>query len=247
MGKLDQRIALISGAGRGIGRAIAEQFASEGATVLCVSKTPVNCQQVAQDIVKNGGKAEAFPMDVADKNSIASVSEEILKKYTCVDILVNNAGITRDKLFVRMDDEDWEQVLMTNLFSAFYLCKQFVRPMTMKRWGRIINMASVSGIMGNAGQANYSAAKAGLIGFTKTLAKELACRSITVNAIAPGFIATNMTQSLPESVVEQAKKIIPLKRFGEVEDVSNVATFLASDAASYITGQVLKVDGGMVM
>ncbi|MGX8716496.1 MAG: 3-oxoacyl-[acyl-carrier-protein] reductase [bacterium] len=247
MGKLDQRIALISGAGRGIGRAIAEQFASEGATVLCVSKTPANCQQVAQDIINKGGKAEAFPMDVADKNSIASVSEEILKKYACVDILVNNAGITRDKLFVRMDDTDWEQVLLTNLFSAFYLCKQFVRPMTMKRWGRIINMASVSGIMGNAGQANYSAAKAGLIGFTKTLAKELACRSITVNAIAPGFIATNMTKDLPETVVEQAKKVIPLKRFGEAEDVANVATFLASEAASYITGQVLKVDGGMVM
>lgn len=247
MGKLDHRIALISGAGRGIGRAIAEQFALEGATVLCVSKTPENCQKVAQDIVENGGKAEAFPMDISDKKSIASVSEEILKKYTCVDILVNNAGITRDKLFVRMDEEDWEQVLLTNLSSAFYLCKQFVRPMTLKRWGRIINMASVSGIMGNAGQANYSAAKAGLIGFTKTLAKELACRSITVNAIAPGFIATSMTQSLPEAVVEQAKKLIPLKRFGEAEEVANAATFLASEAASYITGQVLKVDGGMVM
>lgn len=247
MGKLDHRIALISGAGRGIGRAIAEHFASEGATVLCVSKTPANCQQVAQDIIKNGGKAEAFPMDVADKDFIASVSKTILEKYTCVDILVNNAGITRDKLFVRMEAEDWEQVLVTNLSSAFYLCKQLVRPMTVKRWGRIINMASVSGIIGNAGQANYSAAKAGLIGFTKTLAKELACRSITVNAIAPGFIATDMTQSLPEDVVEQAKKFIPLKRFGTVDDVANIATFLASDAASYITGQVLNVDGGMVM
>jgi 3-oxoacyl-[acyl-carrier protein] reductase len=247
MGKLNHRIALISGAGRGIGRAIAEHFASEGATVLCVSKTPANCQQVAQDIIKNGGKAEAFPMDVADKDSIASVSKTILEKYTCVDILVNNAGITRDKLFVRMEAEDWEQVLATNLSSAFYLCKQLVRPMTMKRWGRIINMASVSGIIGNAGQANYSAAKAGLIGFTKTLAKELACRSITVNAIAPGFIATDMTQSLPEDVVEQAKKFIPLKRFGTVDNVANIATFLASDAASYITGQVLNVDGGMVM
>ena len=247
METLVNRVALISGAGRGIGRAIAERFAQEGATVLCVSKTPENCQQVAQTIIEQGGKAEAYPMDVADKNSILTVSAEILKKHACVDILVNNAGITRDKLFVRMEDEDWEQVLFTNLFSAFYLCKQFVRPMTMKRWGRIINMASVSGIMGNAGQANYSAAKAGLIGFTKTLAKELACRSITVNAIAPGFIATSMTQNLPETVTEQAKKIIPLKRFGEANEVANAAVFLASNESSYITGQVLKVDGGMVM
>lgn len=247
MKKLDNKVALITGAGRGIGRSIAERFAQEGATVLCVSKTPENCQQVAQGIIAQGGKAEAFPMDVARKECIKEVSEKILEKYKNVDILVNNAGITRDKLFVRMDDEDWEQVLFTNLFSAFYLCKQFVRPMTLKRWGRIINISSVSGIMGNAGQANYSAAKAGLLGFTKTLAKELACRSITVNAIAPGFIATSMTNTLPESVVEQAQKIIPLKRFGDPMEVANTAVFLASEDSSYITGQVIKVDGGMVM
>lgn len=247
MKRLDNKVALITGAGRGIGRSIAERFAQEGATVLCVSKTPENCQQVAQDIINQGGKSEAFTMDVASKECIKEVSEKILEKYKNVDILVNNAGITRDKLFVRMDDDDWEQVLFTNLFSAFYLCKQFVRPMTLKRWGRIINISSVSGIMGNAGQANYSAAKAGLLGFTKTLAKELACRSITVNAIAPGFIATNMTDSLPENVVEQAQKIIPLKRFGDPVEVANTAVFLASDDSSYITGQVIKVDGGMVM
>ena len=247
MDKLQNRVALITGAGRGIGQAIAEKFASEGAYVLCVSRTSANCQQVAQTIQAQGGKAEAFAMDVADKNSVKEVSQKILERYPHVDILVNNAGITRDKLFVRMEDDDWEKVLFTNLFSAFYLCKEFVGPMTKKRLGRIINIASVSGIIGNPGQANYSAAKAGLIGLTKTLAKELACRSITVNAIAPGFISTQMTETLKDEVVEQAKKIIPLKRFGEASDVANVATFLASEESSYMTGQVLKIDGGMVM
>lgn len=247
MGKLDKRIALVTGAGKGIGQAIAKRFAQEGATVLCVSKTPTNCQQVAQSIVDQGGQAEAFPMDVSCKTSIKETCQHILEKYPTIDILVNNAGITCDKLFVRMEDDEWEQVLFTNLFSAFYLCKQWVRPMTQKRWGRIINISSVSGVIGNAGQTNYSAAKAGLIGFTKALAKELACRSITVNAIAPGFIATQMTKNLPETIVEQAKKVIPLKRFGEAKEVADMAVFLASEEANYITGQVIKVDGGMVM
>ncbi len=247
MKKLENKIALVTGAGRGIGKAIAERFAKEGATVLCISRTASNCQQVAEAIIQQGGSAVAFSMDVSHKQSIQTISKKILEQYPTIDILVNNAGITRDKLFVRMEDEDWENVLFTNLFSAFYLCKQFVGPMTKKRWGRIINISSVSGIIGNAGQTNYSAAKAGLLGFTKALAKELACRSITVNAIAPGFIATQMTQNLNETIIEQAKKLIPLKRFGEAEEIANMAIFLASDEAQYITGQVIKIDGGMVM
>lgn len=247
MERLKNKVALVTGAGRGIGRAIAEYFAREGATVLCVSRTPANCQQVAQAIVAQGGQAEALALDVSDKQAIAEACGKILEKYEHVDILVNNAGITRDKLLVRMDNEDWEQVLQTNLFSAFYLCKQLVRPMTLKRWGRIINISSVSGIIGNPGQANYSAAKAGLIGLTKALAKELASRTITVNAIAPGFITTSMTENLNPDLVEQAKKIIPLKRFGTAEEVAQLAVFLASDEANYITGQVINVDGGMAM
>ena len=198
-------------------------------------------------IVEQGGRAEAFAMDVADKLSIATVCKTILERYPKIDILVNNAGITRDQLFLLMKDEDWEQVLFTNLFSAFYLTKAVARSMVSNRWGRIINMSSVSGISGNAGQANYSSAKAGLIGFTKSLAKELAGRSVTVNAIAPGFIDTNMTQSLDTQIVEKAKSVIPMKRLGKPDDVANLAVFLASEQSGYITGQVINVDGGLVM
>jgi 3-oxoacyl-[acyl-carrier protein] reductase len=247
MKKLTDKIALVTGAGRGIGKAIAERLAQEGACVICISRTAANCQQVAEDIRQKGNKAEAFAVDVSSKNAVYEIANQILSQYEAVDILVNNAGITCDQLFVKMKDEDWEQVLVTNLFSAFYVCKSFIQPMVQKRCGRIINISSVAGITGNAGQVNYSSAKAGLLGFTKSLAKELAGRNITVNAIAPGFIATDMTQNLHETIVEQAKKCIPLRRFGLPEEVAAMAVFLASDEAKYITGQVMRVDGGMVM
>ena len=247
MRRLEGHTAVVTGAGRGIGKAIAEAFAKEGAAVLCVSRNPENCQSVAEGIRSSGGKANAFPMDVSDKANIAEVCQTLLERYPKVDILVNNAGIIRDKLFIKMSDDDWEQVLFTDLFSAFYICKQFVPSMARNRWGRIINMASVSGVMGNAGQTNYAAAKGGLIGFTKSLAKELAGRAVTVNAIAPGFIDTQMAQSLGEETLEQVKKIIPAKRLGTTENVANAAVFLASDEASYITGQVLHLNGGLYM
>ena len=247
MRRLEGHTAVVTGAGRGIGKAIAEAFAKEGAAVLCVSRNPENCQSVAEGIRSSGGKANAFPMDVSDKANIAEVCQTLLERYPKVDILVNNAGIIRDKLFIKMSDDDWEQVLFTDLFSAFYICKQFVPSMARNRWGRIINMASVSGVMGNAGQTNYAAAKGGLIGFTKSLAKELAGRCVTVNAIAPGFIDTQMAQSLGEETLEQVKKVIPAKRLGTTEDVANAAVFLASDEASYITGQVLHLNGGLYM
>ena len=247
MGRLEGHTALVTGAGRGIGKAIAEAFAKEGAIVLCVSRNPENCQSVAEEIRSLGGQADAFPMDVADKANIAEVCQTLLERYPKVDILVNNAGIIRDKLFIKMSDDDWEQVLFTDLFSAFYICKQFVPSMARNRWGRIINMASVTGVMGNAGQTNYAAAKGGLIGFTKSLAKELAGRAVTVNAIAPGFVDTQMAQSLGEETLEQVKKVIPAKRLGTVGDIANAAVFLASDEASYITGQVLHLNGGLYM
>ena len=247
MGRLEGHTAVVTGAGRGIGKAIAKSFAEEGATVLCISRNPENCRSVSEEIRSTGGSADAFPMDVSDKTNIQEVSRTILKRHPKVDILVNNAGIIRDKLFIQISEDDWEQVLLTDLFSAFYICKQFVPFMVRNRWGRVINMASVSGVMGNPGQTNYSAAKAGLIGFTKSLAKELAGRAVTVNAIAPGFIDTQMAQGLGEATLEQVKKVIPSKRLGTVEDVANAAVFLASDEAAYITGQVLHLNGGLYM
>ncbi|ACB77064.1 3-oxoacyl-[acyl-carrier-protein] reductase [Opitutus terrae] len=245
----NSRTALVTGAGRGIGKAIAETLARHGVTVICVSKSADSCGAAAAAITETGGKAKAMAVDVADGAAIAKAAEALLGEFPTIDILVNNAGITRDGLLFRMSDADWNDVISTNLTSCFHWTKALARPMTRARWGRIVNITSVSGIMGNAGQANYSAAKAGMIGLTKTLAREFASRSVTVNAVAPGFIKTDMTTDFvnnPE-IAGKILEAVPLKRFGEAADVANLCAYLCSEEAGYVTGQVFAVDGGMAM
>ena len=245
----NHRTALVTGAGRGIGKAIAETLARHGVTVICVSKSAESCGATAAAIVAVGGKAKALAVDVADGAAVAKASEELLKEFPVIDILVNNAGITKDGLLFRMTEADWTDVITTNLTSCFHWTKHLGRPMTRARWGRIVNITSVSGVMGNAGQANYSAAKAGMIGLTKTLAREFAGRTVTVNAVAPGFIKTDMTTGFVNNPEASAKilEAVPLKRFGEAADVANLTAYLCSEEAGYITGQVFNVDGGMAM
>ena len=243
----EKRIALVTGAGRGIGKSIAELLANKGHHVICISRSASSCGGVADAINATGGSAESLALDVADKAAVKQTCEALLEKHTNIDILVNNAGITRDGLLFRMSDEEWDAVIDTNLSSCFSFIKHLARPMTRKRWGRIINMASVIGLTGNAGQANYAAAKAGMIGLTKSLAKEFAARNVTVNAVAPGFIATDMTAGLNEKTQEAIVGVIPMKRMGESKDIAAISAFLASEDAGYITGQVFTVDGGMVM
>lgn len=245
----NQRTALITGAGRGIGRAIAETLARQGVMVICVSKSAESCGSTAAAIAAAGGRAKALAVDVSDGAAVAKAAEDLLKEFPAIDILVNNAGITRDGLLFRMSEADWNAVITTNLTSCFHWTKHLGRPMTRARWGRIVNITSVSGVMGNAGQANYSAAKAGMIGLTKTLAREFAGRSVTVNAIAPGFIKTDMTTEFVNNPEASARilEVVPLKRFGEPADIANLAAYLCSEEAGYITGQVFNVDGGMAM
>ena len=247
MSQLANQIAVVTGAGRGIGRAIALKFASEGADVVCVSRTRENSEKVATEIRALGRKAWAFAVNVADAAAVSVAAEKILADCGKVDILVNNAGVTRDGLVMRMSDADWDTVLNTNLKGAFLFTKAFSRAFAKQRSGRIINISSVIGLIGNPGQSNYAASKAGLIGFTQSVAREFASRSITVNAIAPGFIETDMTSELNVELKAAILKQIPMGKFGAAEDIANASLFLASPSASYVTGQVLTVDGGMVM
>jgi 3-oxoacyl-[acyl-carrier protein] reductase len=247
MSQLANQIAVVTGAGRGIGRAIALKYAAEGADVVVVSRTVENAEKVAAEIRALGRKAWAHAVDVADAAAVSAAAEKILAEAGKVDILVNNAGVTRDGLVMRMSDADWDTVLNTNLKGAFLFTKAFSRAFAKQRSGRIINISSVIGLIGNAGQCNYAASKAGLIGFTQSVAREFASRGITVNAIAPGFIETDMTAELNEALRAEILKKIPLGCLGQSDDIAAAALYLASPAARYVTGQVLTVDGGMVM
>ncbi|MEE9435677.1 MAG: 3-oxoacyl-[acyl-carrier-protein] reductase [Candidatus Adiutricales bacterium] len=245
----DKRIIYITGASRGIGRAVALRLAGPEAVVVINHFDPDEsaAKETLAGVKDHGAEGEIHYYNVADQKVVKESLGDIIDRYGQLDVLVNNAGITRDALAVRMKEEDWDAVLAVNLKSVFNCCQVAAKAMMKKRAGRIINIASVSGVMGNIGQANYSASKAGIIGFTKTLARELATRNITVNAIAPGFIDTAMTEAMPEKAKEHVKSLIPLARMGRPEDVAEAVFFLASDAATYITGQVLHVDGGMYM
>jgi 3-oxoacyl-[acyl-carrier protein] reductase len=247
MSQLANQIAVVTGAGRGIGRAIALKFAGAGADVVCLSRTQENSDKVAAEVRALGRKAWALAVDVSDSAAVTAAAEKVLADCGKIDILVNNAGVTRDGLVMRMSDEDWDAVLDTNLKGAFLLTKAFFRVFAKQRAGRIINISSVIGLIGNPGQANYAASKAGLIGFTQSVARELASRGVTVNAIAPGFIETDMTAVLNEELKTNILKQIPMGKFGTSEDIAEAALFLAGPQSRYITGQVLTVDGGMVM
>lgn len=246
--RLADKIAVVTGAGRGIGGAIATRLHAEGARVAVVSRTDINAAKVAAELnAVRPDSARAYAVDAAEHAGVTEICSRILAEFGRVDILVNNAGITRDTLALRMGVEDWDAVITTNLRGAFSFTQGFLRGMVKQRAGRIINISSVSGLMGNAGQTNYAASKAGLLGYTKSLAREVAGRNITVNAVAPGFITTDMTGVLSEQIRTQVLAEIPIGRFGDPAEIAAAVAFLASDEAGYITGQTLTVDGGMVM
>jgi 3-oxoacyl-[acyl-carrier protein] reductase len=248
MQRFEGKVAVVTGGGRGIGGAIAKAFAAEGAKVAVISRSESSCGKTAEEInAEYPGAAKAYAIDVADHDAVQELGKQIVADFGAVNILVNNAGVTRDGLLMRMKEEDWMTVLDTNLKGAFNTVKSFMRVMMKAEDPRIINIASVIGLIGNAGQANYAASKAGLIGFTKSVARELAGRKVTCNAVAPGFITTDMTDELPEKLREEVRGTIPLGEFGTVNDIAKVTLFLASADARYITGQVVAVDGGMTM
>lgn len=244
---LQGRVAIVTGAAQGIGRAIAETLAEAGADVVVADLDPTRSKDTVAAVEKAGRKALNLKVNVADANDTKAMAEQVIKDWGKIDILVNNAGITRDGLLLRMKEEDWNLVLQVNLNGTFHCTKAVLQPMTKQRYGRIVNIASIVGAMGNVGQANYAASKAAVIGFTKTVAREYASRNVTVNAVAPGFIDTAMTQGLVAEVKEALQKQIPLARLGTPADIANAVRFLVSEDASYITGHVLHVNGGMLM
>jgi 3-oxoacyl-[acyl-carrier protein] reductase len=243
----DKRVALVTGGSRGIGAAIVQRLAKDGFHVVAVARSLDKLDAVCNQIKAEGGSAEALAVDIADPKAFAAAVEKTADTHGRLDVLVNNAGITRDGLILRMDDEDFDAVIDTNLKSAFVAIRTAARPMMRAKGGRIINISSVSGVAGNAGQANYAASKAGLIGLSKSVAKELSGKNITCNVVAPGFISTDMTDSLPDQLKERVKEVIPLRRFGQPQEIAGVVSFLAGPDSSYVTGQVIVVDGGMVM
>lgn len=248
MGLLDNKVAIITGASRGIGRAIAERFIEEGATVaFTYLSSDEKARQLEQELTAKGGVAKGFKSDASKFDSAQELVDAVVVEFGTVDVLVNNAGITRDTLLMRMSEQQWDEVIETNLKSAFNLTKAVIKPMLKAKSGSIINMSSVVGVSGNAGQANYAASKAGMIGFSKSVAQELGSRNIRCNSIAPGFIETEMTEVLDQKVVEEWRNSIPLKRGGSPVDVANATIFLASDMSAYVTGQTLHVCGGMLM
>ena len=245
---LDGKVALVTGGSRGIGKGVSKQLAEYGANVIInFSSNEEAAQKTLSEILENGGKGEIKKARVENFEEVQAMVKEILDSYSKIDILVNNAGITRDNLVMRMDWKEWNEVMDVNLKGTFFCTKAVMRPMVKARYGKIVNITSVVGATGNPGQANYSASKAGIIGFTKSVAKEIASRNINVNAVAPGFIETEMTDVLPDQIKEEMKRQIPFNRFGSSQDVADLVSFLVSDKASYITGQVIHINGGMYM